>query len=294
MRKLLITGAMFCALQAYGQVQQQMTPQIKQYLVAYYDAVERSDPQKAIQALTLLITADPNYPNYYGARASVLESLPDIPIDSILQDLDRAVTLDSTNTQWLAHRADLRLRIGTDQMRMAAYNDMWMVIKNDSTDLHSRIQYLAFARINDTLRAAQIFREAESLAFQKTVAQPDQAENWYQLALVYTTYPERIDGEMLIKILGALNTATQLDPDNVTYYTLRADVYAKYMSANSQLAISDYQYVLGLSPSRKVYIKLAQAQLAAGLQSDAKATLQQGLLLHPGNYVMRRLLKSST
>lgn len=273
-----------------GQSVQKQTPEIQVQLNAYYDALERADPQKALNALNQLIILDPEFPHYYGARASVLENMNDIPIDSILSDLNKAIQLDSANSIWRIHRLDLLLSAETDGMRYQAMEDIRSMIDRDTIDIDYYLAYLNYAAICDTTSIPSIHAQAIELAFQQLTAQPNEASKWYQLAQVYAAVPAAIDAEKLMQIISAIDKAIELDPANQQYYIFRGDIRSMY-TTDYQLAAADYDAASKLSSSSKLYQHWAMTLIKSENKAEAKRIIQTGLLLYPGNYALQALRK---
>ena len=286
----LVILTLICCGPLHGQSVQKMSPEIRTQLNAYYDALERADPEKAIQALTQLIALDPTYQHYYGARASVLENMPGISLDSVLKDLDMAVQLDSGSTKWLTHRLDIRLAAETDVFRIQAIQDMQLLSAQHALTISNYLAYIYYARLCDTTLLPHVYEQAIATAFQQLTSKPDIAANWYQLAQVYASIPERMDAEKQIQLIAALDKAIVLDPAQPDYFVLRGDIHYQF-THNYKQASSDYATASSLSSSPRIYARWAQALLAAQQMDEAKQVVNTGLLLYPGNYTLKSLQK---
>ena len=270
---------------------QLMTPQIRQHLNTYYDALETADAQKALEALNALIAADPNYPHYYGARASVLETLPGVTPDSILAELDKAIHADTTLDQWLIKRANYCLAAGTDRRKFQAVNDLLELCHRDSTSLAHRMALLPVVRLSDPQVFANLHQEAIALAYLQITETPNVADHWYTLASLYAMDKEDMQEEDVLLALGYLEKALSLDPGKWAYAQLRAELYADVLH-NYIAAIEDYRYVITLAPSPNAYASLAQVYASSGQKKEAMTIVQEGLILFPGSYILQSVKRS--
>lgn len=281
----IFVWSLFCGF-ANAQSVQLMTPQIRQHLNMYYDALETADAQKALQALNALIAADPNYPHYYGARASVLETLPGVSPDSILADLEKAVRADTTLDQWLIKRAHYCLEAGTDQRKFQAVTDLLDLCRRDSSSLAHRMALLPVIRSSDPQAFARLHQEAIALAYLQITESPGVADHWYTLASLYAIDKAHMQEEDVLLALGYLEKALSLDPGKWAYAQLRAELYADVLH-NYIAAIEDFRYVITLAPSPNAYASLAQVYASSGQKKEAMAIVQEGLTLFPGSYVLQ-------
>lgn len=277
-------SAQICAAQSV----QLMTPQIKQQLTAYYDALETADTQKALDALNALIRSDPSYANYYGARASVMEVIPGSSPDSILADLNRAIQLDSSLLQWVSKRAAFCLDRGTDKLKVRAMKDLLSLCQRDSITLSYRLDLLPILINMDSMQSSAIYQEALKIAYQQVTEAPGQAESWFALARVYCNIPAPMEEEDIRLALGYLNKALNLDPARWEYAKLRAELYANELH-NLDAAIEDYKYVITLAPTPSAYESLALLYAASGQKQQAVTTVKDGLVLFPGSYALDAL-----
>lgn len=277
---------------SFGQHEQLLTKETKQYLSDYYFAMETNNTDKALEALNALIAADPDFPHYYGARASVMESTGAADASQILADLDKAVSLDSFSAQWLQRRADFCWETGTDKMRYRALHDMRELIARDTLTVTPIFKMYPVIANGDSAYAIELLEEAIKRAYQFVVNEPNDAQHWFWLAQSYMLDTGQLIEENVLLALGYLDKAISLNPTEWNYILFRADIY-DHIQHNYIAAIEDYNYVLTISTTPNVYAALILAYQRSGERELAKETLEKALLIFPGNYRLMQIKKGS-
>lgn len=291
-RRFLLLGASLIASAILGaQPVQQLTPEIKGMLTRYYDAVERADTVKALSALNELITADPDFPYYYSARASVVAALGKTPADSILSDLDRAAALLPEDINILKQRAAFTMGYPSDNMQIIAMHDLMSLIQLDSLQFdHYRKCHAYVTTLSDDILQA-FLRQAERVAYQLTTQDAANAENWFHLGEVYTwKYNAAPNPELLFLARSYITKAISIDPAKTHYYIERAKL-SVHDTALLDEAIADYESAMQLSSKADWFLSLALLYDQRGDGKKALHLIETGLSFYPDHYGMTRARK---
>jgi len=272
-----------------AQQTQLMTPEIRGYLNAYYDAIETSDPQKGLIALNNLIAADPGYANYYGARASVLAAIDTIDKTRILQDLNRAVELDSINPAHREQRYAFTQTIGTDVMRMLSLLDIVRLIEHDSLNSDHYFSWYHLAPVTDTALLATIRARSIQSAYAQVLQFPDSAQYWYVLAQAYLLGDEILPEEDLLLAQAYLTQAIEISPQR-DFLIARARLYVS-QHGDIAAALTDYRKALQYSPTDKQYAECIRLLLASKQKQEARETWNKAKLIYPLSYSLEALKK---
>lgn len=279
---LLLTAVLLFCGTTFSQPVQKLTPEIKKWLNAYYDAQETSDAAKGIAALTELIAADPHYAPYYSARASIRIYQKDTSIQRIIDDLSAAIENDSNNIEYYKNRANYYFSLAGETFAMAGARDCNKILSLDST-YFTAYQQLHTFYISRDAKAASAVRWQSQTEMQKLVEKDSmQAENWFHLAQAYSLQEDAYESKAnKDRALNYYSRAIELDSTQYKYYWERAMKYYWYKKDYAS-CLKDIQRILQLN---SVYIYYEYESLCyekLGKKSLALEAVNTGLNIYPG------------
>jgi len=217
----------------------------------------------AIDNITTAIQENPNDPTLYGARAALLYE--NESYDNAINDLNKALRLDSTNVDFLHLLADVyldyfksRLAIETLEKAVALYPEntttllklaeFQMILTKHQESLKTIDQVLRLDRQNprayllmgmnfketgDTIRAINSFQEAVDMDAKLI-------DGWLQLGQLYTTLKDPL-------ALQYFNNAIRVEPNNIQANHAKA-FYLANSAGDLEGAIAIYRTINLIDP----------------------------------------------